>query len=123
MAIYNEKIGEMTRDNLFTSTYVKQIVVSGTLASGQGKLARGTVVALDAATNKLSILGTDGDTLIPYGVLCDEVDATAEDAVGTLYMTGQFNKAALIVKEGYTLTAEDIAKLRNAGIFIENTVK
>ena len=30
MAIYNAKIGEMTRDNLFTSTYVKQIVVSGT---------------------------------------------------------------------------------------------
>lgn len=122
MAIYNSKIGEMTRDNLFADIYVKQITASGTVASGQGILSRGTIVALDTATNKLSILGTDVNH-IPYGVLCDAVDATSEDAVCELYMTGKFNKAAIIVKEGYTLTAEDIAKLRNAGIFIENTVK
>lgn len=123
MAIYNEKIGEMTRDNLFADIYVKQIVSSGVIAAGQGKLARGTILALDVASNKLAIMGTEGENLIPYGVLCDAVDATAEDAVCELYMTGKFNKSALIVKEGYTLTAEDISMLRNAGIFMENTVK
>ena len=123
MAIYNEKIGEMKQDNLFADIYVKQITASGTIAAGQGKLARGTVVALDTATGKLSIMGTEGDTLVPYAVLCDEVDATSEDAVGMLYMTGKFNKSALIVKEGYTLSFADITMLRNAGIYIENTVK
>ena len=115
MAIYNEKLGEMTRDNLIADINVKQVIISGTIASGEGKLERGTVLAL--SNDKLVVMKTG---LTPYGVLCDAVDATDADAVGEVYVAGQFNKGALIVAEGYTMTTEDVQKLRNGGIYIEN---
>ena len=117
MAIYNEKLGELTRDNLIADINVKQVITSGTIASGQGNLKRGTVLAL--SSGKLVIMNTG---LEPYGILCDAVDATAADAVGEVYVAGQFNKNALIVKSGYTMTTEDVQKLRNGGIYIENVM-
>lgn len=51
-------------------------------------------------------------------ILAEAVDASEEDAVGTAYRTGEFAENALIVKEGYTLTARDRKVLRNAGIFL-----
>ena len=117
MAIYNEKIGEMTPDNLIADVHVKQIVVSATVAANAGELKRGTVVAL--SDGKLTAM-TTGKT--PYGILCDDVDATSE-AVAEVYVSGVFNKHALIVKSGYTLTAADITALRNGGIYLENSMR
>ena len=117
MAIYNEKLGELTRDNLIDDIAVKQVITTGTIASGQGKLERGTVLAL--SSGKLVIMNTG---LEPYGILGDAVDATSGDAVCEVYVAGQFNKNALIVKSGYTMTTEDVQKLRNGGIYIENVM-
>ena len=118
MALYNEKIGELTHDNLIASTAVRLLTQSVTVASGQGVLARGTVVALDAG--KAKILNTG---LTAHGVLCDEVDATSADAVAEVYVTGCFNKDALIVADGYALTDADAKTLRDGGIFFENILK
>ena len=115
MAIYNEKIGEMTPDNLIADVHVKQIVVSATVAANAGELKRGTVVAL--SDGKLTAM-TTGKT--PYGILCDTVTVGAADEVVEVYLTGKFNKNALIVANGYTLTDTDIQTLRNGGIFVEN---
>lgn len=121
MAIYNKKIGEMTPDNLIADIHVKQVVVSGTIAAGAGVLKRGTVLGMAADAEKLSVYdGSEGVT--PYGILCDETDAT-EDAVAEVYLTGKFNKGALVVADGYELTASDIQILRNGGIFVENVVE
>lgn len=117
MAIYNEKLGEMTPDNLIVDPTVKQITGSVTVASGQGVLVRGTVVA--ESGGKAVAMNAD---LTPYGILTDAVDASAGDAVAEVYLTGKFNKGALKVAEGYTLTAEDFAALRNGGIFVENMI-
>ena len=118
MAKYFEKLGEMVADNLIANTDVKAITASGTIASGAGVLVRGTVVATDS--NGKLVAMASGKT--PYAVLCDDVDATEADAVAEVYLTGRFNKNALVVAEGYTLTAADINTLRNGGIFVEAAV-
>lgn len=114
MANRLEKLGAMAYDNLFASASMKILTGSGVVASGAGVLKRGTVVAMDGT--KLVAM-TTGKT--PYGILTDDVDATAGDTVAEVYLTGHFNKNALIVASGYTLTASDIQELRKAGIFVE----
>lgn len=112
MALYNGKIGELTPDNLFASVDVKQIVQTVTIPSGTMK--RGTVV--DASGK---ILNTG---LTAYGILCDDVDASTGPVVAEIYVAGAFNKNALIVADGYELSASDIKALRDGGIFVENAV-
>ena len=112
MALYNEKIGELTQDNLIANVDIKQVVRSISIPSGT--LKRGTVV--DASGEALT---TD---LTPYGILCDDVDASAGATVAEVYVAGAFNKNALITAGGYSLTAENIKALRDGGIFVENAV-
>lgn len=113
--LYNEKIGAMTPDNLVASGSIRMLTQGVTLASGQGILKRGTVVALSGGKGKIMNTG-----LTPHGVLCDDVDTTSADVLAEVYVTGCFNKAALIVASGYELTAENAKTLRDAGIFFEN---
>lgn len=128
MAKYFEKLGEMVPDNLIAGNNITIHTVSGTIKSGEGKLTRGTVLAMSsgkAGTGKLAILGStaaENETLTAYGILCDDVDATSADTVAEIYVTGQFNKNALIVKESTTISADDIKALRDGGIFVENAV-
>lgn len=49
-------------------------------------------------------------------ILADPVDATSADATGVAYRCGNFNPAAVILPEGYTLTDEDIDALRRFDI-------
>ena len=109
---YNEKIGELTQDNLIANVDVKQIVQSISIPSGV--LKRGTVVD---STGK--VVTTN---LTPFGILCDDVDASAGAVVAEVYVAGAFNKNALIVADGYTLSADNIKALRDGGIFVENAV-
>lgn len=128
MAKYYEKLGETAPDNLIANLDVKQITQSVTVKSGQGKLARGTVLAMSggtAGTGKCVIAGTSAgsnEVLTAFGILCDDVDATSEDAVAEVYVAGAFNKGALIVKESTTLTAAQIQELRNGGIYLESVM-
>ncbi len=110
--LYNEKIGELTQDNLIANVDVKQVVQSISIPSGT--LKRGTVVDVSG-----KVLNTG---LTAYGILCDDVDASAGAVVAEIYVAGAFNKNALIVADGYTLSANDIKALRDGGIFVENAV-
>jgi hypothetical protein len=110
--LYNEKIGELIPNNLIANVDVKQVVQSISIPSGI--LKRGTVVD---ATGKA--LTTD---LVPHGILCDDVDASTGAVVAEVYVAGCFNKNALIVADGYTLSAANIKALRDGGIFVENAV-
>lgn len=117
MAIYNEKLGELTHNNLIADTHVKLITGSGIVAANTGALEQGTVMAMDGG--KLVVMNT-GKT--PYGILTDDVTVGGEDETVEVYLTGKFNKGALKVASGYTLTADDIQTLRNGGIFVETVV-
>lgn len=128
MAKYYENLGACVPDNLIAGNDIPLVSESGTIRTGMGVLKRGTVLALSTGTtgdNKLVILGTTAtpttETLTAYGILADDVDATT-GAVAEVYVTGQFNKNALIVKDEYTIKTEDIIALRDGGIFVENVM-
>ena len=108
----DRQIGTCEADNLIISGKFQRDAVSVTIASGEGVLSRGTVVAMSSKSGKCVILGTDAGG-------GEQVDATSADAVTTAYRTGHFNKEALIVDDNYTMTDADEAALRNGGIYLD----
>lgn len=97
-------------------------VICGTQAAGEeaGENAVGTEETASQGAEEVQGTGGAGGktTAEAEYILAEAVDASEEDAVGTAYRTGEFAENALIVKEGYTLTARDRKALRNAGIFL-----
>lgn len=114
MAQYNEVIGECKADNLIANINIPLHTQSVTVTAGQGVLKRGTVISADG---KIMASG-----LTAHGILCDDVD-TATETVAEIYVSGCFNKGALIVADGYDLTADNLAELRAIGIYVENIVE
>nr|DAT58027.1 MAG TPA: Head decoration protein [Caudoviricetes sp.] len=116
-------LGTVEYDNLIYSTDVPAVKAPVTILTGQGKLTRGTVLAINA-NEKCVIMGTDNGaesnaTVLPAeAILAEDVDATSADAVVMAYVSGRFNAKALTVKSGYTLTAADERTLREKGIFL-----
>lgn len=98
-------------------------VISGTQAAGtaareNAESTEGSVVSQGAEESQ-ETGSTGGETVAEAEyILAEAVDASKEDTVGTAYRTGEFAENALIVKEGYALTARDRKALRNAGIFL-----
>ncbi len=117
MPNYNETVGHCVPDLLLAGNTIPVHTASATIAASQGRMQRGAVLAM-GADGKLKLLSAEsaGASEVPYGILCDGVDATAE-AVAEV-----FNSAALVTKESYKLTAADIKALRDGGIYLENTM-
>lgn len=122
MAAYYENLGACVPDNLIAGNTIPVLTASATIAAAEGKLVRGTVLA-SGTDGKLKQLATEsaGASEVPYGILCDDVDATSE-AVAEVYVSGQFNANALVTKAAYKMTAADIKALRDGGIYIENAM-
>lgn len=79
-------------------------------------LKRGTVLARDDVTGKYSVMSAGK---VASCVLSDAVEVgTEEDAVGVAYRSGNFNRAALFVAEGYTLSGADEDTLRKYDIIL-----
>lgn len=85
-----------------------------TLAAGQGELKKGTIV--DATGTKIATGGA------PYGILADDVDAT-KAVVAEVFLDGTFARETVEAATGFTLTAADIAALRDANIYVEHAQK
>lgn len=74
------------------------IAVEATIASGAGKLGRGTVLGKITASGKCKIVNSGGDndgTKIAYAILAEDVDATSGDVVTSAYVAGEFAEDAL----------------------------
>ena len=93
------------------------------VASGQNlergalvKMVGGKVTAVDSTTtgeapNEVTTFSE------VFGIMTDAVDASDGDADGVVYVTGDFNKAAIVLGEG--LTADNFVKqCREVGIFL-----
>ena len=112
---------------MVSETYIPDQLIAGDLKivtdsvtiSGTAALKRGTLMIKDPATGIWSawVAGT-GE---PVGVLVDNIDPSAGNLTGGIYLTGQFN-GACTTPLGSTLTGADMQALRNAGIFIKNSV-
>lgn len=111
----NRNVASVEFDGLLDAAYANHSV-GVTVAAGQGKLERGTVLAINEA-GKAVILGTakgSSETAAPEAryILNKAVDATDADTVAIAYDEGRFIKQHLIVKTDYTMTAADLNTLR-----------
>lgn len=100
---------ELTRDNLFAASQVMP-VVADSLSITAGALKRGTLVSAAGAAV------TAAEDV--YAVLAEDVDATGGAKVAAVYLTGEFNAAALVVG-GSIAVADCKAAARKIGIFIK----
>lgn len=107
-------IGSVGQDNLIAKLTPAAETFGVVIAAGAGNLKRGTLLAVTSA-GKYTIAGTESTTV--SCVLADDVDASGDaDATAVAYRSGNFNRAALIVKDGYTMTASDEDALRKYDI-------
>ena len=103
------KVGERGQDNLIARLYPRALTTGVNIVAGAGELARGTVLSRkDDGTCEVM---AEGGT--PAYILADPVDATGDAAVAAVvYRSGNFNPNAIIVSDGYALTAADKDTLR-----------
>ena len=102
--------GSTTADTLLAGEFPR---VSELVTITGGSYTRGTV--LKASDDALTICGAS-DT--PEAILAEAVDATSEDKQAVVYLTGEFNSAALTVASGASANGLK-TKLRAKNIFIK----
>ena len=121
------KVGEIGQDNLIAKLFPPAETFGIKVAGGEGQLKRGTVLALNEDGSYVvlkSVAAAEGEdpvTLEANCILADDVDASGDDDVTAVaYRTGHFNRKALIVADGYTMTFKDDEALRKGGILLSN---
>ena len=117
----NESLGTIGNDKLFVENIPVADVVTVKLAAA-GVVKRGTVLSGTPGGADFAALAAAASTSKALYVLAEDCD-TAEDVVGIAYRTGHFNRAALIVGGGYTLTAADEEVLRKSGILLADAIE
>lgn len=123
-----KKVGSIGQDNLIARPFPRALTFGIKIAAGEGEIKRGTVLSLlddgayavygkttatgEGEDEKPSVAGT------PSAILVEDVDAGGSEAVAAVaYCRGNFNPAAVIVAEGYELTAADKDTLRKYDIY------
>lgn len=112
----HQKLGSMKYDGLITGINPPTRVDGGVIAqlSEAATYPRGTVLAKDATSGKLYILGSSApEGLTPDCILCDDTEVgTDEDVPVDVYTTGCFDPEKVTVADSYTITQADKDKLR-----------
>ena len=123
----NEKIGAVTPENLFAGLDPRALTKTGTLRKlgAAGTLKRGTLLAKSsgsAGDGKLVIFGTTpatNETLTADCILAEDIAVgTANDENALVFIQGNFNEDALILKAGASLTEDDRDALRIRNIIL-----
>lgn len=110
-------LGSSNVDNLIAKLTPTAETFGIQVKAGEGELARGTALAVTAA-GTYEVLGKTSGAVASC-ILADPVDASGETAVTAVaYRSGNFNRAALIVASGYTMTAADEDNLRKYDIIL-----
>jgi hypothetical protein len=119
--LVNENYGSTTPDNLLAGTKHPVDIKGITVLSGQGVLARGTVIGVITASGKgkkVNSASVDGSQAADC-ILTDTIDTTSGDVVTSAYISGEFNREALIFG-GSDTAANHEATLRQKGIFLKD---
>lgn len=109
-----------TYDDLFAGHY-PVITERAIILSGEN-LARGTALGKVTASGKLKLLDSalsDGAET-PYAILGEDVDASAGDKVGLVYLSGEFSTSKLTFKSGQT-AAGFKAGFRDKNIYLQTS--
>lgn len=121
-------VGEFTPDKLIASMFVPLIAKGITVAKGEGILKRGTLlgVANDKTYKRTDTTETIGEgggaevkTIGADCILCDDVDATDAEVVTTAYVSGEFNRDAVILPEGKKIEDHE-TELRKLGLLMRH---
>ncbi|MCI8526858.1 MAG: head decoration protein [Oscillospiraceae bacterium] len=122
-----KNVGKCGQDNLIAGLFPRALTMPVKIAAGEGLLQRGTLLTAKSdgtyvVCGKKETTG-EGDAAQtttysnPGAILTDAVDASGMEAVAAVaYRNGNFNPDAVIVAEGYTLTAADKDILRKYDI-------
>ena len=117
---------EMRYDNLVVSSKHDLDVKIVNVASGQGVLKRGTVLAVTSESTYV-VCGSELDDNVTATANCivsDSADTGTEagsEVSVVVYISGNMNVNALIVADGYELSNADKEDLRNAGLFLSSS--
>ena len=127
MANLVNKVGSTGQDNLIARPFPRALTFGIKIAAGEGVLKRGTILtAKDDGSYVVcgkKVTTGEGESATtttysnPSAVLADDVDASGStSATAVAYRSGNFNPAAVIVADGYTLTGADKDNLRKYDI-------
>lgn len=116
------KTDSYTPDGLVAGNSALLLSAPATVLSGQGKLARGTVMARYTSGGSSgkwckSVTGGSDGSQTPAGILVDDIDATSADTPALVYTRGDFNAAALTLGASHTVDSIK-AGLVALGIFL-----
>ena len=117
---YHETIKDATGyDELLAGSEVAILTKNVTLKQGKS-YRRGMLLTAkkDGGTGAIKAEQTVKDGAADY-VLQSDVDATKADTVGTVYVSGRFNREKLIAAAGDTVNAHE-EELRTKGIFLSS---
>ncbi len=111
-------------DKLIAGYDVAVLIEGVTIKSGQGVLARGSVIGIITASGKGLLCdanASDGSKVASFILAENSIDTAAADVIATCYKTGTFNRDALIFGVNGAPTTLD-ADLRNVGIYLQDEV-
>lgn len=117
-------LGTYNADNLHAGDYPIVSEGDNVILTGQGTLARGSVLGKITATGKLFLCDTalsDGSE-VPYGILGEEADTAAADVTDKpVFLSGEFTSTQLVF--GGTTVATDVKELaRDKNIYFKSSV-
>ncbi len=103
---------------LFAGIVGNEINVGVMLASGQGVLKRGSVLIRDSATDTWKLLDAPPEAENRLGILGRTTDTGTEEQISHVYLSGLFNRAAIVL--GGSAELDDAAEeiLRGKGIWM-----
>lgn len=116
-------------EGLFAGSEKEVFTKNVTIKSGEN-IKRGALLSIDSGTGKViatpAAVEADAENNIdasPAGVAvyvaAEDVNASAADAVGTVFTSGYFNREALIAKTGDTVGGHE-EELRSVGIYLSS---
>lgn len=110
-----ENHGSLVREQLLAQNQEINVVTDKlTIPQGTKLLTRGTLVTSGGVA-----VGEGGE---PYGVIAADVDATEGEKEAVVYLTGEFNIAAVKAGEGVDVATLKVAA-RKVGIFLKEIMK
>lgn len=115
--------GTFTPDKLIADLAIPMITKGITVAKGEGKLNRGTLLGLSSdgtykRTDTVETTESATTTIGADGILTDDIDATEENVITTVYVSGLFYADAILLS-GEKKIADHEMELRKLGIFIK----
>jgi hypothetical protein len=112
--------GSITRDALLAGDFPRS---SRVVTLTGGPYTRGTLMGNITATNKRTkCLNAAGDgSQVPESILAADADGSVADVQAIVYLSGEFNPAAMVIDPALTLVTIK-ESLRKIGIFLRGVV-